>query len=105
MPQFSQALGATRAEAAGLTTVEQPLQAKGAVAGRLLIRRIDEGPSGAGAAGGEAAALDPARAHVDGARVRSIGGGYGFQNPSVQSSRVSSSASAGGSMAGGNTPH
>ncbi len=46
MPQFSQALGATRAKAAGLTTVEQPLQAKGA-AGRLLIRRIDEGSSGA----------------------------------------------------------
>jgi len=36
-----------RAEPAGLTTVEQPLQAKGAVAGRLLIRRIDERLSGA----------------------------------------------------------
>ena len=31
-----------RAEPAGLTTIEQPLQAKGAVAGRLLMARIDE---------------------------------------------------------------
>ncbi|MDJ1113265.1 MULTISPECIES: LacI family DNA-binding transcriptional regulator [Microbacterium] len=31
-----------RAEAAGLTTIEQPLQAKGAVAGRLLMSRIEE---------------------------------------------------------------
>lgn len=61
MPQFSQALGATRAEAAGLTTVEQPLQAKGAVAGRLLIRRIDEGLSGAGP---RVAKLLPSTLHV-----------------------------------------
>ncbi|WP_298868258.1 substrate-binding domain-containing protein [uncultured Microbacterium sp.] len=31
-----------RAAPAGLTTVEQPLQAKGAVAGRILMARIDE---------------------------------------------------------------
>lgn len=31
-----------RAAAVGLTTIEQPLQAKGAVAGRLLMARIDE---------------------------------------------------------------
>lgn len=61
MPQFSQALGATRAEAAELTTIEQPLQAKGAVAGRLRIRRIDEGPSGAGP---RVANLLPSTLHV-----------------------------------------
>lgn len=37
-----------RAEAAGLTTVEQPLQAEGAVAGRVPIPRIDQGLSRAG---------------------------------------------------------
>ncbi|MBS1906965.1 MAG: LacI family DNA-binding transcriptional regulator [Actinobacteria bacterium] len=31
-----------RAAVAGLTTIEQPLQAKGAVAGRMLMARIDE---------------------------------------------------------------
>lgn len=36
-----------RAEGAGLTTVEQPLQAKGAVAGRMLMTRIEEKVSGA----------------------------------------------------------
>ncbi|MDL9977908.1 LacI family DNA-binding transcriptional regulator [Microbacterium sp. ASV49] len=52
-----------RSEAAGLTTIEQPLQAKGAVAGRLLMSRIDERLAG-GRQGPAVARTLPTTLHV-----------------------------------------
>ncbi|MDQ4215500.1 LacI family DNA-binding transcriptional regulator [Microbacterium sp. ASV81] len=52
-----------RAGPAGLTTIEQPLQAKGAVAGRLLMARIDERLSG-GRPGPAQAKTLPTTLHV-----------------------------------------
>lgn len=52
-----------RAAAAGLTTIEQPLQAKGAVAGRLLMARIDERLAG-GRPGPAQARMLPTTLHV-----------------------------------------
>lgn len=52
-----------RAATAGLTTVEQPLQAKGAVAGRLLGMRIDERLAGVRPAPAQAKTL-PTTLHV-----------------------------------------
>lgn len=52
-----------RAAAAGLTTLEQPLQAKGAVAGRMLMARIDERLAGARPAPAQAKTL-PTTLHV-----------------------------------------